>query len=652
MRKEKGTGYFFPKNRASAPYREKVACPLFCLFVLLAGIASLAVGYQLAQARLSQADVRSFVETRAREILKAEVKIGSVRYLPLARVALQEIQMDRAGPQFDFSIAQIKKLILGFGLANLIQRDFHVPGVIVLDSPRIHIHSRHALLPLLGSTPSSMKGVPAELGIRSGELHYSWREGTHELILSQVELKARPNAQGRIRLNLTAHLGGVAQGAIKIQGVTDPSFRRYELEVRLDEVSFSAQSQIPLRKIRGKFHISEKTIQMESLTSFFHGWEVQWKGRIDDWQSRPKMALDLSERKGKSPFRFSFKMDFTSGELQGEWSSIGRRTYPFHGRVAREGKKVIFPHLEMPRGYTGQGQIDFSNGDYRFELERERRRIQIRSNLSQLEFDTRFQLDHVSINDLDWVVAGRARFSPLTEHSRGAGSRFRGEVETDYFIVEYEPLQDFRGSLELSPEGAHAIDFQWGGVFQLGGRILFKGGTAREDLVLRVGGFPLESIKEFGGRPIPSNLSGILEGKLKFRGELNRPEIQGYFTIKEGTIERLDFDRAIIQFEGYPPYLRLYDSKIFKGRNTLKFTGAINFELENIFHGIEIKGPDHLVLWKGVAAYWKPRDSAIQAEKPLGKQLTMGLEVGAGPATSQGEDREESHAVLGPRAKF
>ena len=417
-------------------------------------------------------------------------------------------------------------------------------------------------------------------------------------------------------------------------------------------MTFVSGSHIPLRKIGGDFRVSESTIEISALTSFFHNWAVQWKGRVVNWQTQPKISLEVINKKGRSPFQFSTQADFETHQFQAEGSWTGRR-YPVQGKIFLEGKrKIRFAHLELFNGYEGRGQIDGSSGDYHFWFYRERRRIQIESNLDRLEFETRFQLDHVSINHLDWVVLGRARFATLPGRAQGEGPRFKGSVETDYFIVEYEPLADFRGSFELDSEGVHAMDFKWGGAFHLTGRILFQGGKSREDLILRVDNFPLESIRDFAGRPLPTNLKGALEGKLKLRGDLKRPEVQGYFTIREGTLEKLEFDRAALQFQGFPPYLRLYDSKIFKGRNRLKLLGAIDLSLQNIFHGIQIKGPDSLVIWKGMSIYWKEGESAIEGQKPLGKKMAVDFEVGAGVPASGKKDPEESHVVLGPKLNF
>jgi len=345
-------------------------------------------------------------------------------------------------------------------------------------------------------------------------------------------------------------------------------------------------------------------------------------------------------------------MDLASQKLEGvlEWTG---RTYPFRGNVWREGKKLVLPRIEVPHDYIGRGTLDVRNGDYDFWFERNERRFHLRSNLNQLEFDTEIQLNHASKNHLDWVLLGKARFTALRRERGKPGPRLKGEVRTEYLIIESEPLQDFHGSFEVSPEGIQGIDFEWSGVFHLEGRILFRGGGSRQDLTLQVEGYPLESIREFALRPLPDNLKGTLEGKLKLRGQLDRPEIQGYFTVKDGMIEKLDFDRAVIEFRGFPPQLRLYDSKVFRGRNVLKMTGVIDLRLENLFHGIQIQRSDHLVLWKGMSIYWKEGQSAVEADQPLGKRLSMGFEVGGGTPDSKSNDSgEERHAVAGPKLKF
>jgi len=621
------------------------------LLLLPLTAAGLAVGYQEIQVRLERPETRHFLEAKAREVLGTEVKIGRLSYLPPAGLSLEEIQLSPKEEPSGPSLASIKRLVFGYGLLNLIRHDFRIPTTFRVDSPRIQFSAGRLPLPFLGFTfGSSSSMVPAKLVIENGEFHYPWGTEGRELVLSKVQLVAKPDARGRIQLKLRSKFEGVAGGSLEVRGFTDPAFHRYELKVRLKNVTFLPESRVPLRGMEGRFLVSDEVIEIESLTSFLHEWQIKTSGRIENWQAAPRVFLEFKRQKGEPPFQGSLRLDFGTHQLEGT-GSWGGRLHAFEGKVFQEKGKILFSDLKLPNQYRGHGEWSPSSGGYEFWLEREKRRFHLRSNLSRLAFETEFELDHALINHLDWVVKGRVRLGPLSGRSGDRELRLKGEVRTDYLIVEYQPLQDFRGNFELGSEGIQAIDCQWHNTFHLGGTVLFRGGELKEDLVLRSDGFSLKDVRTFAGRPVSSNLSGILEGKLKLRGEPSRPEVQGYFTLKDGTIGKLDFDRGLIQFQGFPPYLKLFDSTILKGRNTLKLTGAINLGLKNIFRGIQIRGPDHLVIWKGMSVYWKKGESAIEAERPLGRRVAMGLEVGQGVPES-GEDPEENHALFGPKVKF
>ena len=618
------------------------------LFFLLLGLGG---AYQAIQARVSRPDIREFAEAKAREILRAEVQIGKIRYLPPAALSIQGIQIRRPEPAPASSIFDVEKLVIGYDFLNLLRRNFGVPGQVRLVRPKIRFSPGPSRPPFMDPNFSFSETVPTTFGIEGGEFRTPWHGGPGELVLQKVDLAARPTLKGEIRLDLKAELAGIAKGRIEVHGVTDPTFQHYDLNIKLEDASFLPESGVPLREIDGKFNLSDRVIQTKGVTSLFHDWEVEWKGRIEDWQTQPRLVFDVNHKKGKFPFQFSGEADFTTGRLWGKWVWVGH-AYPFQGKIAQGEKKIIFSALQLPKNYTGGGEFDFATGDYRMKFEREQRRFQIHSNVNRLDFQTEFQLDHAQISHMDWVMLARVHIRPLTAANKKAPLRFKADVKTEYLIMEYEPLQDFEGNFELDEEGLQMIDAHWGGVFQLGGRVPFKGGKPRVDLLLRIDGYSLDSTRDLGGRPLPQNLRGNLEGKLKLAGEWSRPEVQGYFTIKDGQLDKLDYDRAVIQFRGFPPYLKLYDSKIFRGRSTLTMLGAINLSLRNIFRGVQIKGPDHLVIWKGMSAFWKEGESAIEAEKPLTKQVSMGLEVGAGQTKSEKQEPEESHAVLGPKVRF
>lgn len=631
------------------PHEGRGGVRLPIVFLIVCALAAGTVGYQTVQLRLGREEVRNFAEAKASELLGTKVKISHLRFLPLAQIQLKGVEIEGSSARRSFSFVQIRKISFGYGLINLIRGDFKVPSRVVLNDPQVHLKAGQSPFLFLGSAFSPSESIPAELVVENGEFRYPWGGGGKQLLLEKVRLKAKLDLRGQVRLELSGELGGVAQGGIEVKGFTDLKFQHYELVIQWKEVRFLNESGVPLKELRGRTRVSDHLIALEGLTGLFHDWKVQWDGGVEDWQSVPRLVLQVRTEKRRSPFRFLVQADLGTHELRGSISWRGQ-TEPFSGRIFQAGKRVRLASLVLPRGYTGSGEINRVNGNYGLRFNRQRRRFRVQSNISRLEFDTGFQLDHVSIGNLDWVISGQAQLKALPRVSRQAETRFEGRLKTDYVVVETEPMENLQGSFELTSEGVQGIDLSWGGVFHLNGRILLKGPEARKDMVLRVDGFPLETIHEFAGHPLPQNLKGTLRGKLKLQGDFNRPEVQGYFTIEDGVLENLEFDQAIIQFQGFPPYFKLYNSKILRGRTTFKLMGAINLSLKNIFHGIRIKGPDHLVFWRGISVGWKTGQSAIEAEKSLGSKMTMGLEFGTGD--TQKDDQGETHALLGPKVKF
>ena len=138
----------------------------------------------------------------------------------------------RGLPVFDsaacFNLPFVQQTGQAFNLNDLVRHDFRIPTTFRVDSPRIQLSSGHLPLPLLNSafSPSSST-VPAKLVIENGEFHYPWGSRGRELILSNVQLVAKPDARGRIQLKLRSKFGGVAGGGLEIRGFTDPAFHRY-----------------------------------------------------------------------------------------------------------------------------------------------------------------------------------------------------------------------------------------------------------------------------------------------------------------------------------------------------------------------------------------------------------------------------------------
>ena len=99
-----------------------------------------------------------------------------------------------------------------------------------------------------------------------------------------------------------------------------------------------------------------------------------------------------------------------------------------------------------------------------------------------------------------------------------------------------------------------------------------------------------------------------------------KPEAVGVFNIRDGKWGQLNYDRGIIQFRGFLPYLPLKDSKIWKSRTTFFLKGALDMSLNNVFAGVKIETPDNLVIWKGIEAALHEGDKSMELNRTkLGK---------------------------------
>jgi hypothetical protein len=238
---------------------------------------------------------------------------------------------------------------------------------------------------------------------------------------------------------------------------------------------------------------------------------------------------------------------------------------------------------------------------------------------------------------------------------------FKGEFVTDYFILDRQPFEDLKGSFELSPFGITGLQCAWGNRLRMTGQMVFPGKKPKVKFVVHVPDLDLGLIQEFASKPLPKALGGRLEGKLSLEGDLAKPEVTGVFNIRDGKWGQLNYDRGIIQFRGFLPYLPLKDSKIWKGRTVFFLTGALDLKLDNIFAGVKIQTPDNLVIWKGIEAALHEDDSSMEVNRSkLGVWGELSaLEVRSSDTARKKDDiegwdndEEQTGVQFGPKLKF
>lgn len=113
--------------------------------------------------------------------------------------------------------------------------------------------------------------------------------------------------------------------------------------------------------------------------------------------------------------------------------------------------------------------------------------------------------------------------------------------------------------------------------FVLNGKIHFTDPVPSVNLILDIKGTNLERLnKSYGLNIFP--FQGDFRGKISITGKINNPFIKGSLEAYQGKLKNIDFTKVFLNFEGFYPMLRLFNSYA-KARNyRFALEGRLNLD--------------------------------------------------------------------------
>ncbi len=614
------------------------------------------VPHFVLQALVEKPEFKSIAEKRVSELLDAPVEIGEIRALFFNQIALKRLSVASSDASDASHQILVREIIFRYDIFRLLSRQLEVPSAIVLDAPEISLQK--GLLPyslLKNMHLKKGRGAVAQLDLRGGNIDYELTDFGTRLSVEQIQGSIHPIDGQIIKVDFKAVMRGALNGVVRIRGEIDPADQTQRLEISLDSVGIGEKIPLPLKELKGIVRWEDDDFYFDELDATVHGWNVSLTGKLLHFTEKPDLQVYWKVGKVESLAQGDFRLDLQAGILEGRVTPSRRRSKTFRGDLEQQGDRLLFSNLEISENYNGQGWMDIRTGDYQFDINRNGQRISLASNLTGLDMDMNFDLSHVRFIGLDLVTSIAVRVRPVQTQWQKRQWQFDCAFDADYFILEYTPLEDFKGTFLLSPQGMKNFTSTWGQAFHLEGHIDFQGDESSGKLTLKVKDFDLSGVKDFASKPLPDHLGGLLEGKLMLEGMLKALQADGKFVIKGGRLGKLDFDRGIVQFEGIPPYFRLYDSRILKGRTTLDLEGAIDLSLSNILAGIQIKTGDQLIIWKGWEATGAQGED-VEIEKPGSGLPTLVFKTGDQNQSALVKDSDQKdegqYLAVGPKFKF
>jgi hypothetical protein len=584
------------------------------LFFLVLLFVTGAIFFNFLLNRIARSeDFKRFAEKKVGEYLKATVHIGEIRPYHFNQLALEKILIETPAARGGSQLIRADRLLFRYNFEQLWNRKFEAPSGVVLKNPAILIEQDQFPYRYFENTSGGSVGFSMpSLDFKGGEIRYLLSSLGKEIILKEVEGAILPSSDKKVQVDVRARATGIVDGRVHIHGVVDPSQNTHDLWLELEGMDLAQDIPLPFRELEGKVHWVGHDLFFEGLQGSLYGWDSKLAGAFLNHEGQPEMNVHVRVGKDVPWMKLDFALSLPRQTLEGTFQPMDGRVFDFRGKVHQDRKRFIVDSLVLGSGYKGRGELDFASGNYEFSFESGAKRMAMHSNLRGLDFVLNFHLDHMKIFAMDLVTQGKLFLHSAAPRWRGRDILFKGEFETDYFILDRQPFKDLKGTFNLSPVGITDIRSSWGDQFQMTGQATRPGKNPRLKLLLNVADFDLGTVHQFVAKPLPRALGGRLGGKLSVEGDLAKPEISGVFNIHDGKWGQLDYDRGIIQLRGFLPYLPLKDSKIWKGRTVFSLTGALDLKLDNIFAGVKIQTPDNLVIWKGIEAVLHEEDGSLE----------------------------------------
>ena len=627
---------------------------VFVVGLFITAVIVIGVFHFGLQWKIRAKDFREFAEEKVSLLFQAKVKIGDIRLGFLNRVALKGIEIDADEASESLYEVRIAEVVFQYDFFSLLTQNLRAPSSVILESPEVSLPGElfpYALFEKLDFGGGAR--AVSSLKLVDGYIRYRIPSLNSTLEMQRVEGTFKPLGDGRYRLNLKAHLRGFLEGGMRIRGEVDVIKRTHRLQLDLDNVDFGRKLPIPLRDLTGRVRWEDDNLYFDRVKAMIHGWGIRLHGSLRQFMQKAILDMEWALTRKEPGIQGSMHVDLQQQQMRANFQLPEDRVIEARSQIIQNGFQYEFKDLIISPDYLGQAWLDFESGDYRIHLRNAKQGLEMVSNLRGTEFRLGLKLDHINFYGLDLVTAMDVHLIASDTKLDDRLWKFTGTFDTDYFILEFAPLEDFRGSFEVTPFGIRNLVSTWGKVFNLSGEASFQQ-PPEGKFNVRVNGFDLKNVRNFAAKPLPKKLGGLMEGKLKIEGPLKKPEIFGNFTIKSGTLGRLDYDLGVLQFRGFLPRLQLYDSHVMRGRTSFLLNGALDFSLDNLFYGMEIRTPEKFAIWKGWELNTNQEDGSIELD--AGPLPAMTVQAGinsSGDALGDNSKKdEEDYIVIGPHFKF
>jgi hypothetical protein len=626
---------------------------VLAIFALIIFLSMNVFFYYLIQS----GQLKEMSEEYLTQLLNSDVKIHKIEPHLFHKVKISGIEVKLSESSEPFWI-HINEVVFNYNLFQLLSNKIKSPTTIELATPSLRLNHREVFKELNSPHVGSLSSLfISQINLVGGKLDYYFPSLNKTMRITDVEVRTFPSSDKRLNIEMKGETSGFFNSHLKLEGYWDLEKQDYSFKLFVSKGSFDLEVADRFEGVEGFITLQNNSLLLNHVQATSNGWNFELSGTINELDKNPESDISIQIGKAsESISRIHVEHKFSDQIFKGDVDFLGVEKLPFSGKIIPYTHNIQFKQIKMGIDYHGEGEFDFKSGEYYLRFHNKLQRFLIRSNLNGDELFLDLDLNHFKLFDLDLVALAAIRFWPSENRTEGESWKLRGQLTSRYFILEQQPLENFEGSFLLSSQGIEDLRTTWGDSFEMNGDISMSQGKANAQLALRILDYDLSRVEELLSKPLPKEITGTLNGKLKIEGKISKPEVLGQFTVKEGSVGKLDFDRMMIQARGFPPYLKLNDSRIIKGRTKFHLVGAFDLSLDNPFHGIHVETADKVIVWKGLSLTTNQEGGGVDFETALpglGK-LALDFSIDSGQDQSRRNDelQDENYVSIKPKINF
>ena len=229
------------------------------------------------------------------------------------------------------------------------------------------------------------------------------------------------------------------------------------------------------------------------------------------------------------------------------------------------------------------GDINFLQKKLNIVLEKDDRRF-VSAEFVFLAQDNllfRLNLEHLqnSLFEISTQLDGTVK---LSESPDQKGSILRGQIASQYSLINYKPVSEFSGAFEIKDGKLSLSDLSMGGA-RLDG-VWDLNFPFPLDLSLQLNEIPLKNLIAVWLDDPEIEARGGVSGQLQISGVLPSPSIQGRLVTYEGLAGDLRYKSIVLNVEGQYPFIKLMNSVVIPEEGMpFNITGRIDLSNRNHF---------------------------------------------------------------------